>query len=190
MKTIGRGKAILLLFGLVCFVFTSYAWKRLYYSTVEVVQHADLIVVGRINPDSIVLVPHKPIAGQVESWEHHCELLITEVLKGTNAGPSINISINYGVDPVVGGYVSNQFGFRNYRSGRTNYANDVVEVFDTGNSVEVWAPITGDIRTNHIWLLRRAKVGQSSGLIGVYDPQDIQPVGMRSEVLRCLSYQK
>jgi hypothetical protein len=117
-------------------------------------------------------------------------LLISEVLKGTSSVPSMTISINYGLDPVIGGFISNRFGSINIRRGQTNYPKDIIEIIDTGNSYQTGVPITGDIRTNHIWLLRRAKVGENSGIIGVYDPQDIQPIGMKGEVLRCMSYLK
>lgn len=172
-------KAILALLAALCVVVSAQAWKRLYYSTSELVNRSELIVVGRVKPDSIVLVPHQ--GGT--SWEHHCDLLISEVLKGTNAAPSRTISINYGLEPLVGGFISNQYGVIDLvkvQRGQV-YPKDVIEILDRGNSYTTFVPITGDIRTNHIWLLRREKSGVNTGMIGVTDPQDIQPVGMKSE---------
>ena len=179
-------RTVLVLLGVVGVVVTAQGWKRMYYSPVEVVGRAEIIAVGKVKPGSIVEIPHP----SADSWEFHCELLISEVLKGTNSTPSMMININYGLTPITGGYISNEHGLYDFRRGLTNYPRDIVEIFDTGNSFETAVPITGDIRTNHIWLLRSQKVGSSSGIIGVYEPQDIQPIGMRSEILRCMSYLK
>ena len=171
----------------VCIVTVAHAWLRRSYSDAEIVSRAELIVVGKIKDGSIVLVPHQT-KNAGASWEHHVELLISEVLKGRVSTNSMTVSIHYGLDPVVGGYSSNQFRYFNVRGLSTNYPKNAVEVFDTGNSAKSFSPITGDIRTNHIWLLRHLQSPNhnDSDMIGVRDPEDIQPMRKKEELLKYL----
>lgn len=178
-------KILLSALGILCIASVAYAWERRAYSDAEIVSRAELIVVAKIKESSMVLVPHDT-KNQGASWEHHLELLISEVLKGQTSATSMVVSIHYGLDPVVGGYSSNQFRFMNLRGLRTNYPKDVVEVFDTGNSAMSVTPITGDIRTNHIWLLHHVQSPHhnDSDMIGVRDPEDIQPIHKKEELLK------
>ena len=195
MKTRTVTKLGLTALGIWCVVGVAHAWLRRAYSDAEIVSRAELIVVGKVKPGSIVLVPHET-KDQGASREHHAELLIDEVLKGQTSTTSMVVSIHYGLDPVVGGYTSNRFGMLDARSTRTNYPKDVIEIFDTGSSSVSLAPITGDIRTNHVWLLHHVKYTSpgfptfatihDSDMIGVVDPEDIQPIGKRDELLRQL----
>lgn len=187
MKTTPFLKWHLVVIAAVCIAGVAHAWLRHAYSDAEVVSRAEFVVVGRVKPGSVVLVPHAT-KNQGASWEHHVELLISEVLKGQTAATSMVVSIHYGLDPVTGGYTSNQFRMLNARHGRTNYPSDVIEVFDTGNSAHSSTPITGDIRTNHIWLLHhvRPPVHNDSDMIGVVDPEDIQPVRKKDELMKLL----
>ena len=170
-----------------CILAAAHAWLRRPYSDAEIVSRAELIVVGKIKVDSIVLVPHQT-KNRGASWEHHVTLLISDVLKGRVSTNSMIVSIHYGLDPVVGGYSSNQFRYFNVRGLSTNYPKDVVEVFDTGNSAMSFKPITGDIRTDHIWLLRHIQTPShdDSDMIGVRDPEDIQPMRKKEELLKYL----
>ena len=185
MKT--PSKTVLIAVIIFCSIASSYAWLRRHYSDAEVVSRAELIVVGRIKPGSIVLVPHET-KNQGASWEHHADLLIDEVLKGQMSATSMVVSIHYGLDPAIGGYSSNQFGFFDVRRRGTNYPKDVIEIFDTGNSAFSMTPISGDIRTNHIWLLHHVQppVHTDSDMIGIVDPEDIQPVSKKAELMRYL----
>jgi hypothetical protein len=165
------------------------AWLRRSYSDMEVVSRAELIVIGRVKPGSVVLVPHDN-KNRGAGWEHHVELLIDEVLKGQTSATSMVVSVHYGLDPVIGGYTSNQFRMLNAAHGRTNYPKDAIEIFDTGNSALSFTPITGDLRTNHVWLLRhlspKERNHNDSEMIGIRDPEDIQPIRKRDELLRYL----
>jgi hypothetical protein len=69
MKTIRQTKALVVA-GFFCVVIATLAWERKPISEAEVVSRAELIVVGRINPGSIVFVPHDAKAGGA-NWEHH-----------------------------------------------------------------------------------------------------------------------
>ena len=72
----------------------------------------------------------------------------------------------------------------------TNYPKGAVEIIDSGNSERLtgWAT-PGDMRTNHVWLLHQVQssVNQDSDWIGVYDPEDIQPLSKKSEISKLLS---
>lgn len=165
------------------------AWPRKHYSKTEILSRAELVVVAKVQDASLTLVPHDRHAGAGASWEHHVRLLISEVIKGTNAAKVITASIGYGLDPIVGGYYSNEFRtviITNIATYRTGYPKDIVQVFDTGTSAGSCAPISGDIRTNHIWLLRRVTEGGDHGLLGIHDPEDLQPIARRSELLEIL----
>jgi hypothetical protein len=168
-------------------------WSRKHYSDSEVVSRAELIVVAKVQEGSLILVPHEQRSGAATSWEHHVRLLVSEVLKGTNASPVLAASIHYGLEPIVGGYLSNQFGtiiITNIATYRTGYCKDAIQVFDRGSSLGSFAPISGDIRTNHIWLLRSLPSGGNSDLIGIHDPEDIQRIEKRGELLKALRREK
>jgi hypothetical protein len=106
MKTM---RSLCLAFVFLGVVTMAHAFLRRAYSDAEVASRADLVVVGKIKPESIVLVPHDPgVAGA--SWEHHVELLVSEVLKGNLSSNSILVSIHYGLEPLVGGYTSTNGG--------------------------------------------------------------------------------
>ena len=147
---------------------------------------AELIVIGRVKSGSVVLIPHD-VKDRGASGEHHVELLIGEVLKGQTSATSMVVSIHYGLTPVIGGYTSNYFETINAPHG---YPKDVIEIIDTGNSAMSGTPITGDLRTNHIWLLRhlspKERNHNDSEWIGIRDPEDIQPIRKRGELLRYL----
>ena len=151
----------------------SQAWLRRSFTDAEIVSRAELMVVGHIKDGSLVRIPH----GNGSSWEHHVELVIDEVLKGQCASNSMIVSIHYGLDPMVG-----------EAGARTNARPDAVEVWDTGNSGRSGTPVSGDLRTNQIWLLRQEKnaANEDTDWIGIYDPEDIQPVSRKAELMKYL----
>ena len=183
MKTPTR--TILFVIIILCSVVSSFGWLRGHFSDEVVVSRAELIVVGRIKADSIVFIPHK-IKDGGKSWEYHADLLIDEILKGQMSASSIAVCIHYGLDPLIGGHAEHQDISFDYRFGRKNYPKDVIEIFDTGNSSESFAPISGDIRKKHIWLLHHALSTSytDSVLIGIEDPEDIQPLSRKTELSR------
>jgi len=169
--------------GMLCLVVVTPAALRPRYSDEQIVSRAELIVVGKMKEGSLVFVPQRSASGI--SWEHHLELLIAEVLKGQTSGTAKLVSVKHGLTPLVGGCFSNQFAI--ITAVATNYAKDSVIIFDTGSSTRPLMAITGDIRTNHIWLLRHEPAqGGNSNILSVYDPEDIQPLARRAELLKHL----
>jgi hypothetical protein len=147
-------------------VATSQAWLRRSFTDAEIVSRAELMVIGHIKDGSLVRIAH----GNGSSWEHHVELVIDEVLKGQCLSNSMIVSIHYGLDPI------------------TNGGAAAVELWDTGNSVLGGPPVSGDLRANQIWLLRQVKnaVNEDTDWIGIYDPEDIQPLSQKAELVKYL----
>jgi hypothetical protein len=181
MKMLLPTRILLVALGFFCFVIAACAWERKQYSVTEVVSRADLIVVGKINPGSIVFVPHDPKNGGA-SWEHHVELQISEVLKGQALSNSMIVSIHYGLDPDNG---RNRIDVP-WSAGTST--NEAIELLDTGNTKTASSPVAGDIQTNHIWLLHSEtnSANHDSDWIGIYDPEDIQSMTNKDELLRYL----
>jgi len=149
---------------------TSYAWYRNSFSDKEIASRAEYIVIGKIKEKSLVLINHP-------SWrEFHVDLVILEVLKGQIASNSMVVSIHHGLAPIVGGVDAK------------NMPKDAVALWDTGNSQMPVSPICRDLRTNQIWLLRREKIPQldNSDWIGIYDPEDVQPLAKKDALLKWL----
>ncbi len=182
MKILKFNKGLLIAVGILGIVATAHAWLRGRYSEAQVVSRAELIVVGKIKPSSIVLVPHDP-KNNSKGWEHHVELQISEVLKGQAPSNSMVISIHYGLDPGDG------HGRRiDVPWSRFAFTNDVVEIWDSGTSDMPSSPVASDIQTNHIWLLHRETHAANfdTDWIGIYDPEDIRPVSQKDELLKYL----
>ena len=154
---------------------SSQAFLRRFFSDAEIVSRAELIVIGHVRPGSVERINH----GNGSSWEHHVELVIDEVLKGQCASNSLIVSIHYGLDPLPD----------NGRYDAVPGGVGVLKIFDTGNSITTFAPVSGDIGTNQIWLLRRVQNAgnNDSGWLGIYDPEDIQPVSRKSALLNDLT---
>jgi hypothetical protein len=163
MKT--PSKTVLIAVILLCSVASSFAWLRRHFSDEEIVARAKYIVVGKIQNGTLVIVNHDG------SHEYHVDLMISEVLKGQIASNSITISIHYGLDAMAGRFGSS--------------TNDALEIYDTSD-VTPWH--SGDIHTNQIWLLhqRREPNLDNSDWIGIYDPEDIQPMSKKSELMTYL----
>jgi hypothetical protein len=174
-----------------CLWFGAGAALRPHYSDFEVVSRADLIVVGRMTAGSLVYVPHTNALGHLEpSWEHRLDLTVTQILKGQLSATSVVVRLQYGLTPLVNGYFSNQFATIEVASD--GHPKGEVQIFDTGCSTEPAPPVTGDIRNDHIWLLRRAgseEAHESSSARSFWacDPEDIQPVSRKERLLRLLS---
>jgi hypothetical protein len=176
------------------FLGTSFAHARLRctYEDATVVERSELIVVAHLKAGSIEYVPHKkthPEAGA--SWEHHATLVIGEVLKGKCAEKEIPITIHYGLDPLVGGYFKNDNHEFNFRGGKTDYPKDIIEIFDTGNSVHSFSSLVKDARDDNLWFLRRIGgiygTEPGTGNYGIVDPEDIRPIDWKEYCLAYLS---
>jgi hypothetical protein len=188
MKKQTFSRSFVLLAALACTAPAAYAFLRHHYSDHEVVARAELIVVAKMRPGSLVFVAHTNRWHDPPICENHLELLVSEVLKGQLLATSVVISVKFGY-VLVGGQSSDPFWGPRYVG--TNYPKDVVEIFDgiIGNT----EPITGDIRTNHIWLLRHDRsltpspeANFSSENPAIYDPEDIQPIARRKELVKYL----
>jgi hypothetical protein len=181
MNTFKRTKPLFVAFGFFCVVMAACAWERKQISEAEAVSRAGLVVVGKINPGSIVFVPHDGKNGSA-SWEHHAELLISEVLKGQAPSNSMIVSIHYGLDPDNG---RSRINVPWPGGGSTNEA---IEILDTGSTKQASAPVASDIQNDHVWLLHSEtnSANNDTDWIGVYDPEDIQPLTNRDEVLKYL----
>ena len=156
---------------ILCSVASSYASLRARYSDAQVVSRAELIVVGHIRDGSVTLVTHpKDVVGAV-SWEHHADLIVLDVLKGTAPSNSMVVSIHYGLDPMADHF--------------SRSTNGVLEIYDTADFPRC---VSGDIHTNQIWLLRRVQkpANVDTDWIGIYDPGDIQPISKKSELMTYL----
>ena len=70
-------------------------------------------------------------------------------------------------------------------STNTNVSADVIRLFDTGNNMKTMQPISGDIRTNHIWLLHQEHLPRiDTDWIGIYDPENNQPLARKDALLK------
>ena len=168
----------------VCFLLSALvavrAALRRNYSTAEVVSRAQLIVVGRMKEGTLAFIPHSSPRGA--SWEHRFEMLVTEVLKGNLPTNHLFVTLEHGLDPLVDSRLSNQFAVIEFAI--TNPPKGEVRVFDTGASVKPPLAVTGDIRTNHIWFLRTTLGRSSARQLSVSDPEDIQPLSKRGEIIQ------
>lgn len=181
-------RSTIVLLGSVVIGAAAYAGIRIPFSDSEAVARAELIVVGRIHEDSIRLMTE-------DIPEHHMVLRIDSFLKGTNDQRTIEVCMGQGLIPTVGGYYSNQFLRIDKRwSGLySGDAKDIIEVVKTPGSRVDLNPITGDIRTNHVWLLRSMNVIGShtwscgSNLYSVFDPEDIQPISKTRDLIKLVN---
>jgi hypothetical protein len=183
LSTRGRTLALLSILFLATAV---HAWLRRPYSDAEIVARAELVVIGTVKENSLCYVEDSVGYGLPE---HHLELRVSEFLKGTNVDRTIPVCVTWGLTPVTGGYYSNRLQTLNSKWPHTNYPKYIIEVFDTGNSFRGLPPFTGDIRTNHIWLLRHEPSRTypcRSNRLSIYDPEDIQPIRKRPDLTRHL----
>jgi len=153
----------------------------------EVIDRSDLIVVGRLRKDSIRYVPHERRRDEGASWEHHAVLVIAEVLKGAIQQKEIPITIHYGLTPVVGGRAKGI----NLRGLRKDYPDDLIEILDTGNSVESDRPLVEDAGKDNLWFLQRrsGRFGETrtEGNYGIRDPEELRPLAWKEYVLAYLA---
>jgi len=167
----------------------SHAFLRQHFSDKEVVSRSDVILEAHIREGSVEFVPKKDSPAAL--WEHHLVLIPSKVFKGTEFTNPIPVVISMGLLPVVGGYSSNYLGsVFDFRT--TGYPKDIVQIFDTGTSAKPPRPITGDIRTNHIWLLRRDPIqtgiqsSKRTNLFEIFDPEDIRPIEQETRLTKLI----
>lgn len=163
---------------------TANAWLRPYFEDEVIVQRSELIAVAHLKENSIQYIPHKsePLGGNW--WEYNATLVIAEIIKGKSETNEIPITIHYGLDPIVGGYVSNNVFMMNVRGNKKDYPTNLIQIFDTGNSAMSLKPIVEDASKDNIWFLRRlggdlGREPASTNNLGILDPEDVQPLKLR-----------
>jgi hypothetical protein len=174
---------ILFVAGIWLIVAAGYAFLRPRYSDAEIVSRAELIVVATVKESPMRYVRDPGGHGLPE---HHVELQVSEFLKGTNIDRTIPVCVTWGLTPVTGGYYSNSSLMLDLRGISTNYPKEVIEVVDSGSRLDRF---TGDIRTNHIWLLRHEPSRETScrsNLLCIFDPEDIQPLRRSGDLMKHL----
>jgi hypothetical protein len=138
------------------------AWLRALQEHAKLVKQAELIVVGRIQPNSIRSL--QPAEDGRSGPEYRVTLIITEVLKGTCRKEQIPVLLHHGLEPVAG-------------------PKDVVQIFDTGNSAFSFDPEVKDASQNHLWFLRQSGGPHPGGRVardlGVVEPAEIQPMSLK-----------
>lgn len=163
----------------------AHGWMRLRYEDAIVVERSELIVVGRLNGESIREVPHERRPEEGQSWEYHATLTITEVLKGKAPGEEIPIVIHYGLTPTR---LTVQYGL-DPDSPREELGS--IAMYDSGNSAVSFEPLIEDVETENLWFLRRRSglYGREPGTgnYGVVDPEDVQPLLWEDYFLTYLS---
>jgi len=172
-----------------------------------VVSRAELIVSAHLKAGSIDFISnpwtssHPPISTDPSipgyrspGGSHRMELLISEVLKGSVLSNSIVIYVSGTLIPVIGGYSTNELGQFIYED--TNcHCPDMVQLYDHNTQVGPENLFTGDIRTNHIWLLHRdvwfplatdRESRFATNGLWIFDPEDVQPLSKREQLIRLL----
>ena len=175
----------------VLFALSAQAWLRPQYEDATLIARSEVIAVAHLKEGSIEYVPHDRKPQDGASWEHHATLVVTQVLKGHCDTGEIPVVIHYGLDPVVGGYVKRDNFMLNTRGGRDDYPKDMIEIFDTGNSLAGGPSLVRDAREDNIWFLRRLSgvYGREpgTGSYGIVDPEDLQPIALKDYYLVYLS---
>ncbi len=155
------------------------AWLRPRYEDADVMARSELIVVGAIKADTLQYISHTDAQGAT-SWEHHATLLVREVLKGKCAEKEIPVVIHYGLEPLVGGHSKHDGHEINLP---TTGPAAAITIIDDGSSAVSFEPLVADARDDNIWCLRRGGGvygwEPGKGNLGVIDPEDLQPLGLK-----------
>lgn len=160
------------------------AWMRLRYEDAQVAERSELIVVGQLKRGTIKYVPHERKRPDAASWEHHATLVISEVLKGTVKQREIPLVIHYGLDLFAKGSIKmpDRPGLRN------DLAEGAIRIVDTGSNTGTRIK---DAATDNLWFLRRRSglLGRKPGTgnFGIVNPEDIQPLALKTYFLLYLS---
>lgn len=184
--TMGKRRAEILLLLVVLFVLpgpSAHAWLRTPYEDAVIVERSELIVVARLNPQTIRCVQEKgPTRGAPR--EFHATLLVSQVIKGKLEEKETPIIIHYGLTPVVGGYIKTGNMMINLRRGRKDYPAHIVEILDTGSSAGSDEPLVKDAAKDNLWFLRKSRSrisGQpKADFYSIRDPEEVQPVALKA----------
>jgi hypothetical protein len=145
------------------------AWSEMVYTDAQIVDRAELVVVGHLKRDSL---KHQPRS------DSHAVLVITRVIKGVKQATEIPISIS--LLPAPNTYKNADDFANNDLSPRTYDWTKPIVLFDNNPDGGSEYPLIDDIRKDQIWLLRKAKSADrsviSNDTLAVLDPQDVQPL--------------
>lgn len=189
---------MILIFMVTSSTLTAHGWLRRRYEDEQVVKRSELIVLGAIKEDSVVVVPHPREGERGRSWETHATLLIHKVIKGECWESELPIVIRYGLDIQVDGQLS-QAGAMD-KPTTIPAAKKSMRLMDTGNSLIGSPPSVDDVRQDNLWFLSQGgalakPVDTSLGIVEplpkakplgwkappdgksfeVVDPEDVQP---------------
>lgn len=167
---------------------SAFAWLRELVFDDQLVARSELIVIGRLDPASLKCVqfPRDPEDGDcMPPWEEHGTLIVSEVLAGQDEGRELPVIIHYGLGVRIGGFEEYPLGPRDRRGGKADYAEDLIEIGDTGSSAI--DPMRGSLVPNaagdNLWFLRRlhGPAGREPGgtTLGIATPEDLQPLWLK-----------
>jgi hypothetical protein len=184
-----------------------FGFPRKRYSDKEVVSRADLIILAKLKEGSIVFLPNERDPSVPRAWRdpssaeyhwpggnHRLDLFVTKVLKGAVPTNPLSIYIVGGLQPVVGGYSSNGLGGPVVSFTYTNYPKDMVQLFDITTTAKSSSDLfTGDIRTNHFWLLHahqpvhaNPQIKGMTNRLWIVDPEDVQLIDKEERLIEIL----
>ena len=150
------------------------AWSEMAYTDAQIVDRADLVVVGHLKRDSL---KHQPRSIS------YAVLVITRVIKGVTQVAEIPISIS--LLPAPNTFKSADDFANNDLAPRTYDWTKPIVLFDNNPDGGSEYPLIDDIRKDQIWLLRKAKSmegGNGKDILGVLDPQDVQPLAKEQQL--------
>lgn len=154
---------------------------RVSYEDATVVERSELIAVGHLKKDSIHYIPHHSNGGGA-SWHHNATLIVTRVIKGKSANQEIPITIQYGMDPFVGGYPVPGHPLKISRGPVPSDEKDKIEIHDVGKSPMRPMPLVADAGKDNLWFLRRVDPKSwpsiKTGIFEIRDPEDLQPLNL------------
>jgi len=182
----GKGEfRLILIFGFIFMLqFQVFAFKRPYIQDGMLVESSEVIVIGHLQKESIVYVPHDRT--DAKSWEHHAALVVTKVLKGQTDKIEIPIIIHYGLDLKVDG----KFFAPGRGMALPGNPIEAIEIWDTGSIGFGIEPAVKDAGKDHIWFLRRlGELGRKpgNGKLGIVNPEDVQPTNLESYFMAYLA---
>jgi hypothetical protein len=150
----------------------------------QLVESAELIVVGRLKPESVAFVPHGP-AASAASWEYHATLVIAETLKGQAPSREITIVIHYGYNVYVDGKLTTPSGTSDGHASRPNYSWGKVEIIciDPGRANPL--RLVKDAADDNIWFLSKVahtQIGdlRSDDLFGIGQRDQLQSIALKN----------
>jgi hypothetical protein len=166
------------------------AWPVMVYSDAQLADQAETIVVGHVKKGSLTVTQYP------SDYISHAVLVVTTFVKGENKPREIPIILNYGLLPVPVRLKDKTAGIGDILKEfpRALNENGPILLFED-NPSEGCTQISNDVYQDQLWLLRKNKISVSqvpsdlpgafrevfvSGL-GVWDPQDVQPLAKENK---------